>query len=851
MSAGQLPGDGCPSRDAGSHDMTLATASHKPFLNFLRVTSLLLVTFAASLYLLSDKSLFNDETFSIEVARLGPAELLSAMMSTEPQPPLYYLSFAVWLGVAGNGEFSSRYFSVLAGIALVAIIYRLALTLAGNRAAMFAIAIVALNPFLIYYAQYVRIYTVAPALAGATALSFFYAMRGGGRRRWAMVAGLTAVGGYVSYFNLLPSIFIGLVCLLQWLRLPRGPEKDAWRQSVLAHLAAGLILLPWLPVTWHYLFTLAPGVPRWRVFIGPLEMVQKTILAFALGHAVDLNGLPWLSLGAVAMGTLWAIGVLRTRPVGELLGRRLVSLILFGYQVFPLLVYLALSPIEPLFHERYSMITFPVFMATASLSFVSRRAYQGSGLARRVLGLFSNRGFLVTGTLGILLIVVVVGELYGLSGWYFDKRFTKDDFRGMIGYMEPRLRRGDAVLISAGYVRPSVDYYLHSAPAWRGPLMNLPTSMSGGPVLVQIGQIGEDADEANSSVPADSYYSWLSRRQATLALAKLSKAYQRIWLVRVYDTVSDPRSLVLPWLRDNLFELEAHEFDGTSYPQLYLFSTRRPPDRSLPEIEFPRKADLGSGIEFLGHDLETGQVWGGDRLHLRLYWRAAGKPDKDYVVFVHLLDYRRQGLAGVDNQPMMGRYPTSVWQPGEIVGDDFDLLVPPDSPPGLYTLEVGMYNSTTGQRLGNTDLDVDKIVVRQSATLPSSAQPVAYKLGNIELAGYEIPKEARAGSLLNFKLYWRAISQQAIAFTGFVHLWDASGALAAQSDGPPARGAFPTSAWPIGDLVADHRQLPLTGLKPGDYKLVVGLYDPATGQRLKSSDGTDSVALATIRLTGD
>ncbi|MFB0535633.1 MAG: hypothetical protein ACETWR_11695, partial [Anaerolineae bacterium] len=52
-----------------------------------------------------------------------------------------------------------------------------------------------------------------------------------------------------------------------------------------------------------------------------------------------------------------------------------------------------------------------------------------------------------------------------------------------------------------------------------------------------------------------------------------------------------------------------------------------------------------------------------------------------------------------DNPPVDGFYPTSQWEMGEILRDQYDLVISPDAPPGQYWLEVGMYLVETGKRL--------------------------------------------------------------------------------------------------------------------------------------------------------
>ncbi len=49
--------------------------------------------------------------------------------------------------------------------------------------------------------------------------------------------------------------------------------------------------------------------------------------------------------------------------------------------------------------------------------------------------------------------------------------------------------------------------------------------------------------------------------------------------------------------------------------------------------------------------------------------------------------------------PQEDRYPTSIWDPEEIVMDAHTIPLPSDLEPGKYTLRIGLYERDTGQRL--------------------------------------------------------------------------------------------------------------------------------------------------------
>jgi hypothetical protein len=115
-------------------------------------------------------------------------------------------------------------------------------------------------------------------------------------------------------------------------------------------------------------------------------------------------------------------------------------------------------------------------------------------------------------------------------------------------------------------------------------------------------------------------------------------------------------------------------------------------------IEHPRKAILGDKARFLGYNIESG-FRPGDSIHLTLFWQCLEGMEQDYTVFIHLIDEKQNIWGQKDNPPVDGLYPTTEWEAGEIVRDQYDLVISPDSPPGHYGLEIGMYLVETGKRL--------------------------------------------------------------------------------------------------------------------------------------------------------
>jgi len=124
-----------------------------------------------------------------------------------------------------------------------------------------------------------------------------------------------------------------------------------------------------------------------------------------------------------------------------------------------------------------------------------------------------------------------------------------------------------------------------------------------------------------------------------------------------------------------------------------------PPPVEALDIQHRVGANLGGKVQLLGYNIKSG-FRPGDGIHLTLFWQALQDMEKNYTVFTHLVDEGGNIWGQKDNPPVDGFYPTSRWKEGEIVRDQYNLVISPDAPLGEYWIEVGMYLAETGERLG-------------------------------------------------------------------------------------------------------------------------------------------------------
>ena len=122
-------------------------------------------------------------------------------------------------------------------------------------------------------------------------------------------------------------------------------------------------------------------------------------------------------------------------------------------------------------------------------------------------------------------------------------------------------------------------------------------------------------------------------------------------------------------------------------------------------IAHPSETNFGDGVRLLGYDLEAEGLQPGGTVYLTLYWQAQQPVEHRYKVFTHLLGEVFNARSGnflwgqQDNEPVNGTRPTSTWRTGEVIVDSYAISLEMQSPTGRYTIEIGLYDPVTGERL--------------------------------------------------------------------------------------------------------------------------------------------------------
>jgi len=232
---------------------------------------------------------------------------------------------------------------------------------------------------------------------------------------------------------------------------------------------------------------------------------------------------------------------------------------------------------------------------------------------------------------------------------------------------------------------------------------------------------------------------------------------------------------------------------GPAYVRPPIFS----PDEILPgvvqlnaDFGYALSPSKGGKIRLLGYQLDRERVKPGETLGITLYWQGLVEMKENYYLFIHLLGRRGLLVGYEDTYHGWGSYPTSLWRPGEIIGDTYRLPISEDAlAPSLIRVDVGLYDPSTGRGLTVFDQARqpigNSVIIGQLKMVPRGRREYAidnqlyFNLANkVALTGYNVDKaDLRSGEEIRLTLYRQAEEEMGTDYTVFTHLIDKEGKI--------------------------------------------------------------------------
>jgi 4-amino-4-deoxy-L-arabinose transferase-like glycosyltransferase len=239
----------------------------------------------------------------------------------------------------------------------------------------------------------------------------------------------------------------------------------------------------------------------------------------------------------------------------------------------------------------------------------------------------------------------------------------------------------------------------------------------------------------------------------------------------------------------------------------------------LPDEATAVAARYGDVVELVGYETADVRYTPNENLRVTLYWHTLSPTDRNYSLFVHILDANANVIGRIDTYPAGGLRTTTTWEQGVIYADTYDIPFDERDAQSLLAsdlrLLVGWWYLPNQQRLPMTDFEdnsLDSVVLDagglyvDAPVLSDDWQSMETDLGAIGLRGV-----CRDGE--HIQLIWEALQPLSDDFTVFVQALDSDDNIVAQGDAPPM---LATRHWRIGDRhVTQHRLRPADNVTEG------------------------------------
>ncbi len=218
------------------------------------MTLVLLLVFAFGANGLNTDPIWTDELFSVsnmggfDPPPYSPAQIIDSITTySQDHVPLFYLLGAGWAQLAGWSQFSLRLISVLAGVLMIAWLYRFGTDVFNRRTGLVAALLMSTSAYMILYFHDFRMYTLLLLFAVMHTwlywrLAHEYRVT---RLTWCLFVATTAALFYTHYFSLLWFAGLGIYHLVFVAKSRR------WLQVVLGWGIGALLFLPYL----HFLIS--------------------------------------------------------------------------------------------------------------------------------------------------------------------------------------------------------------------------------------------------------------------------------------------------------------------------------------------------------------------------------------------------------------------------------------------------------------------------------------------------------------------------------------------------------------------------------------------------------------------
>jgi uncharacterized membrane protein len=373
---------------------------------------------------LANQSLWRDEVDAIRFSSWSLPELAAGLVQVSHNGPLYFLLLSFWRTFTGNSEYALRFPSAGFGVLLIPLGYALARRLGlSRRAGLLTGLLLTTSPYLLWYSQEAKMYTMLTALVGVAFLAYLKALAGGGRW-WAVFVTATSLSFYthiLAPLMLIVYVVVGLGHV--------GPARRRWRGWL---VSMALLTGPYLPLAWWQAPRLVRGYASGHQFYPLSEEVYLLLQLYSRG-LIRFAGL----LPVIAALFLLLAGLFLSIPPARRVQFNSRAVLAAWLLIPPLAVYL-ISLRVPVFEDRYLIYITPAFYLL---------------LAAGLTKLRRHWRWLAALGLGTALLV------NGLGLHLQQRQPIKADFRAAAAWLAAQPAAPNAIMVQIPYLQHTLNYY--------------------------------------------------------------------------------------------------------------------------------------------------------------------------------------------------------------------------------------------------------------------------------------------------------------------------------------------------------------------------------------------------------
>jgi len=371
-------------------------------------------------YNLGYNSLWLDEATTYTISSQSFAGIWQTIAAGEFNPPLFYWVEHVML-LLGNSEVILRFVPAVLGILSIPVFYLVGKEFLDRNTGIIAAAACTVSPFLIYYSQEARAYTMMLFFVALATLFFLKAMKSGNRVHWALFGIFSALGFWTHFYAIVMIAALVLYALIIWAPKIRT-ELNNLKLLVAGVIVFAVLCLPLILVTISLFATRTSSAPTFG--LQGLTLIAETF--------TQISG--FNALAAILLVLLFCVGIIQMWFVNR---EKSVFLILTTVFIF------AISYI----------LSFKMPMQSRHLICISIVFFLGIACSYGVFYALIRRPSIVYVVIAVLCLI----SAPMLIGYY--SGYSKEDWRGFSTALQEKTNPGDGIVTVPNYMALPLNYY--------------------------------------------------------------------------------------------------------------------------------------------------------------------------------------------------------------------------------------------------------------------------------------------------------------------------------------------------------------------------------------------------------